>query len=212
MRPIIATNICGLFLKSSPWKDAHKQWIDNIVKETGDDSFKQWLFRTDYFEGVNLAMSKLMPDATKEERVREARKRYMELVIENIKQNKEKIVNNDIVEYFKSLKEKYKIALITTNTEEFIHKILSIAGLKDLFDIVEACKMEEEDDKVKVFERFVKDHGRPAIFFGSTRQKIYDYCRKNNIKCVAVNLGDWAELNVKTVHNLEEIKKIIENL
>ncbi len=212
MKQIIATTLSGLFIKSTPWKEAHKIWFERMVEETGDESFRQWIGKADYFEGVNLAMAKLMPDASKDERTREARKRFMQSVIDFVKDNKDELINTDIIEYFKSLKDRFMIALITTNVKDFIDKLLSAAGLDDFFDIVEASNLEEEDDKVSVFERFISKYGKPVVYFGGDRKELYDYCKQKSLFCVFANLERNKELNVRTAYNLEELKEIIQTL
>jgi len=208
MKPIIATTLSGLFIKTTPWKEAHKKWFEQIIKETGDDSFRQWINREDYFEGVNLAMTRIMPDASKEERTKEARKRFMQAVVGCIKENKGP-VNKDVADFFISLKEKYSLALITTNTKDFINKILDMTKLSNLFDIIEASESSEEDDKAAVFERFIKKYGKPLIYIGGDRKDSYDFCKQRNILCAFANLEGAEDMGVKTAHNLEDIRKLV---
>lgn len=212
MKPIIATTLSGLFIKSTPWKKAHELWFERMIKETGDDSFMQWIGKDGYFEGVNLAMSKLMPDASKEERVKEARKIYMQEVVDYIKKNRDELVNKEITDFFMSLKDKFTLALITTNTKDFIDEILKITGMEDLFDLVESSLSVEEDDKTAVFERFFEKHGKPVVYFGGERKDTYEYCRDRNIFCVFADLEENEGINVRTVHNLEEIKQVIQEV
>lgn len=212
MKPIIATTLSGLFIRTSPWKDAHRKWFEQIVRETGDESFRQWAMKPGYFEGVNLAMAKLMPDASKEERIREARRRFMEAVVDNIKERREEVVNREAIDFFSSLKEKFTLALITTNTKEAAMKILSIAGIENLFDIAEFSMPGEEDDKSAVIERFMENHGKPRVYFGGDRKDIYDYCRQKNIFCVFANLEDGRDFNARTVHTIKEMEEIIQGI
>jgi len=212
MKKIIATTLSGLFIKTAPWKEAHRLWFERIVEQTGDESFRQWVAKTDYFDGVNLAMARIMPDASKEERVREARRMFMQQVLGYIKENRESVVNRDVAEFFRGIRQKYALALVTTNTRDFIDEILSAAGLSDFFDIIEASPSSEEDDKVAVFERFVEKNGKPAVYFGGERKDSYDFCRQKNIFCIFANLEGAKEMSVRTAHNLDEIKEIIQQI
>ncbi len=212
MKPIIATTLSGLFIKSKPWKEAHNLWFEQMVKETGDESLRQWVGKANYFEGVNLAMSKLMPDASREERTREARRRFMQTVTDYIKEHNDDVINRKIVEYFKSLKDRFRLALITTNTAKFLNEILEETGLDELFDIVECSSSVEEDDKIAVFERFFEKYGKPVVYFGGKRRDTYDYCRERNIFCVFANLENAEGISVRTVKNIDEIKQVIQEL
>jgi hypothetical protein len=73
-KPILATNIDGLLIRHEAFIEPHKAWFDRAIKKTGDKSLGEWKGRTDYFLGVDKAMEKLMPKASKEERTEQARK------------------------------------------------------------------------------------------------------------------------------------------
>jgi len=70
---IIATNIDGLLLEHETFIEPHKYWFDRAIQKTGDNSLENWKGKEDYFKGVNIAMEKLMPKATAEQRTLQAR-------------------------------------------------------------------------------------------------------------------------------------------
>lgn len=211
-KPIIATTLSGLFIKSEPWEKAHILWYEKIAKKLGDDSIKEWVEKKDYFKGVDIAMKKLYPNLSEEQRTTKARETFFDSVIEYIKQNP-KTKNKKTIKYFESLKDKYELALITTNTSSAIKKILNITGLKNLFDIIETSKPEEKDDKKIVFKRFVEKYKKPVIYIGGSKKDSFDYCKENNIKHIFVNFKNKEVIdNTETIYNLEELKQKISKL
>ncbi|MEA3330050.1 MAG: HAD hydrolase-like protein [Nanoarchaeota archaeon] len=211
-KPIIATTLSGLFINSLPWSKAHILWFKEAAEKLNDPSVNDWANKLDYFKGVDEVMKRLYPDLIDEHRTSKARKSFFESVCKYIEQHPE-VKNQEIVNYFLSLKQDYQIALITTNTQESIDRILSISGLENLFDIVELSNQEEKDDKKAVFDRFIKNHNKPLLYIGGGRKDSYDYCAEFGINRVFANFEGKEEIKgVKSVHNLGKLKKIIENL
>lgn len=166
-----------------------------------------WAYRSDYFNCVDGIMKKPYPDLNEKNRVIKAREMFFESVCEYVKKNP-KVRNEGIIKYFNSLKEKYRLALITTNIQSALEKILSVSNLRGLFDITETSLPEEKDDKKIVFERFIKKYGRPLIYIGGSRKDSFDYCRENNIPCLFANLEKEKEIaEVESAHSLKEIKQ-----
>ncbi|MFA6088426.1 MAG: HAD hydrolase-like protein [Candidatus Woesearchaeota archaeon] len=209
-KPIIATTLSGLFVKSSPWKKAHKLWFDFVAHELNDESIKEWMHRKDYFKGVDIAMKKLYPKKSNDERTKIARTLYFNCVFSYIRFNKDKLINKDVISYFLSIKKKYRIALVSTNSSEHIKELLSIIDISDFFDIIECSKPEEKDDKIKVFSRFLKKYKKPAIYIGGDRKDTYEFCKKHKINYVFANFEN-ADILPKTkfVSNLNELKKLL---
>ena len=211
-KPIIATTLSGLFLSHEPWEKAHVLWYETMAEKLNDPSVKQWIDRPDYFKGVDEVMKRLYPALSDEERTIKARELFFDSVISYIEQN-EGVKNQEIINYFKSLKTKYQIALITTNTEKVVDRISSVAHLDGLFDIIECSLPEEKDDKRVVFSRFIKNYGKPIIYIGGGRKDSYDYCAENEIPRVFANLEDDEDIpGVKTIHTLNELEKTIKEL
>jgi len=210
--PIIATTLSGLFIKSEPWKQTHTIWFEDMAKKLNDPSINEWASKSNYFEGVSMVMERLYPDLSDEQRTTKARELFFDSVYQYIQENPQ-VKNQEVIDYFSSLKEKFRLALITTNTPEVVNKILSLTGLVSFFDIVESSKPHEKDDKGIVFDRFIKVYGKPVIYIGGDKKDSFDYCAKHNILCIFANLeGDEELNNVKTIHNLNELKGKIENL
>ena len=85
-------------------------------------------------------------------------------ILKSLEKRYPKVKNEQIIKYFKSLKKEYQFALITTNTKSALERILSVANLENLFDIIETSLPEEKDDKILVFNRFIKKHKNEKIF------------------------------------------------
>lgn len=205
-KPIIATTLSGLFLKNEPWNKAHILWLEKAAKELKDPSVMNWANRPDYFNCVDGIMKRLYPSLDEKERVVKAREMFFESVCEYVKKNP-KVRNESIIKYFNSIKEDYRLALITTNIPSALEKIISIANLGSLFDLAETSLPEEKDDKRIVFERFVKKYGKPLVYIGGSRKDSFDYCKEKGIPCLFANLEHQEEiLNVDSAHDLKEIK------
>ncbi|MBU1855159.1 MAG: HAD hydrolase-like protein, partial [Nanoarchaeota archaeon] len=149
-KPLLATNIDGFLIDHSAFIEPHRIWFDRIILLTKDEGFNKWKGHPNYFQGVNESMEKIMPDASKEERTKKARDWYQEDVAHYIQIHPE-VVNQKLAKVLKRLKEKFTLALITTNTEEHINKILKASNLYGIYDIIHASSSEEEPDKTKVF-------------------------------------------------------------
>ena len=205
-KQIIATTLSGLFLKHEPWDKAHILWFNEWARQLKDESILEWIDKPNYFKGVDEVMKRIYPKLSDEERTKIARESYFDSVLEYIKQNPQ-IRNEEIINYFKTLKTKYQIVLITTNTEQAIGRILKISGLEKLFDIIKTSLLKEKDDKKLVFVRFIKKHGKPIIYIGGSKKDSYDFCKQEKIPCIYANLEEDEEISgVETVHNLKELK------
>lgn len=211
-KPIVATTLAGLFIKKEAWDNAHKMWYQKAAEILNDSSVLKWIERPDYFKGVDEIMQRLYPHANDTERTVTARKMFFDSVIKYILQNPA-MRNEEIVAYFMSLKGKFRLALITTNTKSALEKILSATNLTNLFDIIETSDESEKDDKAIVFDRFIKKYGKPAIYIGGDRKDSFDYCHKNSVPCTFANLESSKDIEgVKSIHNLQELKQTLENL
>ena len=209
---IIALSLSGIFIKSDAWKKAHHLWFEESSRKLQDPSLLSWINKENYFPGVDLAMKRLYPGLLDDERTIKARDLYFHSVLDYIKLNKS-IINKQVVDYFKTLKTDYKLALITTNKLDSLNQILKLTNLNNFFDIIESSKPNEKDDKILVFQRFIKKHGNPLIYIGGDRKDSYDFCKKNNIPCLFANFENSPELNdVESVYNLEELKRKLSKL
>jgi phosphoglycolate phosphatase-like HAD superfamily hydrolase len=204
-KPIIATTLSGLFIQSEPWKVAHILWFSEMAERLKDPAVKDYAHQANYFPYVDGVMKRLFPHLNDAKRTIKARELFFESVCSYVKQNLQ-LVNNDVVKYFEGLKSKYRIALITTNSDAAVARILDAANLQGFFDIVEASLLSEKDDKRVVFERFIKKHGKPALYVGGDRKDSFVYCQEQGISCVFANFEKQEDIvGVECFHGLEEL-------
>lgn len=206
-KPIIAATLSGLFLKHEPWDKAHVLWYEKAAERLKDPSVNKWANSPDYFKGVDEVMKRIYPDLSDDERTIKARETFFSSVCDYVKKYP-RVRNNSVIKYFDSLKNSYRLALITTNIKIALEKIIEIAGLTDFFDIVEASMPDEKDDKRIVFERFIKRYGRPLIYIGGNRKDSFDYCKEKGIPCIFANFEKQPDIEgVESAHNLKELKQ-----
>lgn len=206
-KPIIAATLSGLFLKHEPWDKAHVLWYEKAAERLKDPSVNKWANSPDYFKGVDEVMKRIYPDLSDDERTIKARETFFSSVCDYVKKYP-RVRNNSVIKYFDSLKNSYRLALITTNIKIALEKIIEIAGLTDFFDVVEASMPDEKDDKRIVFERFIKRYGRPLIYIGGNRKDSFDYCKEKGIPCIFANFEKQPDIEgVESAHNLEELKQ-----
>ncbi len=185
-KSILATNIDGLLLKHEVFTEPHKEWFERAIKKTKDNSLKKWIGHPEYFKGVNEAMEKIMPKASLEKRTFQARKWYQEDVIKYIKMHPE-VVKKENYKKLKKLKEKYKLILVTTNTKDYINKIINASKLKNLYDSIIASKTQEEPDKSKLIKELIKKYRKPKYYLtGKSEEKITDKFKEIGTKVLTI--------------------------
>ncbi|MBI2124906.1 HAD hydrolase-like protein [Candidatus Pacearchaeota archaeon] len=187
-------------------------WYKKAAEKLNDDSVNKWANRTDYFKGVDEVMKRIYPKLSDDKRTVKARETFFDSVCDYVRKHPE-VRNNDIINYFNSLKNNYRIALITTNIKSALERILLSAGLTDFFDIIEASMPDEKDDKRAVFERFIKKYGKPLVYIGGNRKDSFDYCRENGINCIFANLEKQQDIEgVESAYNLEELNQMLSRI
>ena len=162
-KPIIATNIDGLLIEHSAFTEPHRKWFERAIEKTGDESLRRWIGADPYFLGVNIAMEKIMPDATLEQRTAQARTWYQEDVIKYLKEHPETI-KKDAAEKLKVLKEKYRLILLTTNTRDYINKIIEVSHLHKIYDHIIASSTEKEPDREELIKELIEKYGKPKYY------------------------------------------------
>ena len=210
-KPIIATNADRFLIAHKAFVEPHKKWFDMAIKKTGDKSLEKWKGREDYFKGVNEAMLKIMPKATQEEQTRQAREWYQEYVIEYIKTHPECIYKK-VIEVLKKLKVKYRLALITTNTEDHIQKILKTIGISDLYDIIIASPIGKEPKKSELLLKFIDKYKEPKIYITGKNGPTIHTFNENKIPTIYTTWDgkdeEIAKLATRVIKNPIEIENL----
>ncbi len=219
-KPIITTALKGLFLKSDPWEKAHIIWYEDREKEINEkkldnSAIKEWreLLESDpekenkeYFKYVDRVMRVLYPKLPEKEKTKKARELFFDATVKYIKKNTE-VKNQEVIDYFNSLKKKYRLALITTNTPLALSSILKVSKLENLFDIIETSLPEEKDDKKAVFDRFIEKNGKPTLYIGNSKDALL-YSKAKAINTLYANLENKEEIKgIKSINNLKELEE-----
>ncbi|MFH1613245.1 MAG: HAD hydrolase-like protein [bacterium] len=186
-KPILATNIDGLLLEHEVFIEPHKAWFKRAIEKTRDNSLEKWIGKENYFPGVIEAMKKIMPNASKEQQTRQARKWYQEDVMQYIKNNPKKI-KKEIAEKLKSLKEKYQLILITTNSQNYINEILKVSNLEGIYNKIIASKIKKEPSKEELLNELIKKYGKPKYYLtGKPDEKITDKFKELGTKVLGIS-------------------------
>lgn len=210
-KPILATNIDGFLINHSAFIEPHRIWFDRAIILTKDKSLGKWKGHPEYFKGVNEAMEKILPNASKEERTKTARDWYQEDVVYYLSLHPE-IVNRKLAEILNKLKKKFTLALITTNTKEYIREIIKTANLEDIYDIIYASSSEEEPDKKKIFREFIEKYGEPKYYVASRSKEAFEELIKIGAFCIyfapdEIN-PELKEIASKTITEYSELENI----
>ena len=186
-KQILATNVDGLLISHKAFFEHHKAWFDRAIKKTGDKSLSKWKGKENYFPGVHLAMEKLLPKATSEQRTIQTRMWYQEDVIRYIKSHPETI-QNATANKLRKLKTKYTLALITTNAQNYVDDILEAAHLEDLYDIILGSHTNEEPNKAELISRFEKEYGLPKYYIsGKSDDKVIEILKEKGVKVISLD-------------------------
>jgi len=186
-RPILSTNLDDLLIKHEAFSKPHESVWQTLIKKTCDESLKKWIGKPDYFIGVNLAMDKLMPKATREEKTLQVRSWYQEAVVDYIETHPE-CVNWDVADRLRELKTKYRLILLTTNTQKYITKILKAAGLANLYDAVVASQTDAEPKKSEILDELISEYGKPRYYLsGKQELDIKEKLERLEIKIIGIS-------------------------
>ncbi|MDP1728775.1 MAG: hypothetical protein Q8L27_01060, partial [archaeon] len=184
-RPILVTNLDDLLIKHEAFTKPHEKVWKVLIKKTGDKDLAKWIDKKDYFIGVNLAMDKIMPKATREEKTIQVRTWYQEEVINYIEENP-KCVNQTLANRLRQLKTKYTLILMTSSTERHIDRILSSAGLGRLYDGIIASETEQEPKKADLIETLFIKYGKPKYYLtGKEDAETNKIFKKREVKVVS---------------------------
>lgn len=208
----IAFDLEGVFIRRSAGHLAHKEWFRRV----GDLSDKEIenIDNEDYFDHVfTLMEEKTDLDRNKEKdrklMTKLARSLFQEIYLHHIQKLKGRIEIHETIEFARSLKG-YKLALITTTPDDIVKSILKIIDCEDLFDVIVASPLEHKPNKRRLFEMFIKDHGKPMIYFCDRKGDVAA-CKKLGIKSALVMLDIYddakADFRVKSKKDMEEVLK-----
>ena len=181
MKPVIAMSFSGVIMKDTPWKKAHEVWFEHYAKVLNDPKIANYAKKENWFDYVDEVMSFVEPDKSDSQRTVIAREKYFDIICD-FGCDDPTLKNKGVVSYLYSIKDKFALGLITTTPQDTINKILKVLKIQDLFDFVECSILEEKDDKLAVFNRFIKNNGKPRMFFGNNRREVEEFCKEKEIQ------------------------------
>lgn len=212
-KPLIAMTLSGILVKKEPWKRAHMLWFQKAAEQLNNDAILDWIPQKEsFFEGVDIVMRELYPNLDEEKRRVKARQMFFDAVVSYIEQTPQS-KNKEAIEFLCKLKEKYRLGLITTNSEEAVRKILTFLELPDLFDAIATSQLHEVNDKKLVMDRFIKRYGKPLVYIGGGDRRTYQVCKELGLPAIYANLESDDDIeDVETVFSLEDLKEKLERL
>ncbi|MBW3011711.1 HAD hydrolase-like protein [Candidatus Woesearchaeota archaeon] len=205
MKPIIAVDFDGALLRSRPFDEAHKNWFYLMSVLLKDDSINEYAGLENYFDKVHEVMERYLGNVEHEARVRFARNLYAMVTVAEAK--KDDLVA-DFEKYLRSIKGKYRLALITTAPESSVEPILEKVGCSDLFDVLYKSPMGRHPNKRELFEEFIAEYEKPVFYIGNGDKDI-TACKELGIKSISVSWVSESKIkgdfDIATVKELEEI-------
>jgi len=195
-KPIIAMSFSGIIMKSAPWEKAHEVWFEHYANKLNKSEIAEYAKKENWFDYVDKVMALVEPEKSDSKRTIIAREKYFEVICD-FGCDDPTLENKEIISYLYSLKEKFSLGLITTTPQKTINKILKTINHKDLFDVIECSLLEEKDDKLAVFKRFIEKNSKPLVYFGGERKETIEFCKENNIQFIK---------------SIEELKEIVSSL
>ena len=74
---------------------------------------------------------------------------------------------------------------MTTNTQDYINKILEVSNLQDIYNGIIASKTNEEPDKKELINKLFKKYGKPEYYLtGKQEEKITQTFNELGIKVI----------------------------
>ena len=207
MKPIIAVDLDGALLQSRPFNEAHKRWFYVMSVLLEDNAINEYANLDDYFSKVHEVMRRYLGNVDSETRVKFARNLFSMATIAEV--TKGDLVE-DFVGYLRGLKEKYRLALITSAPDVSVEPILHKVGCSDLFDILYNSPMGKHPNKRELFEEFVREYGKPIFYIGNGDKDIIS-SKELGIPAISVNWVSQGEVkgdyDIQKVSELEGIIK-----
>ena len=201
-KKIIAVDFNGALLKSKPFDEAHKEWFYLMSVLLRDKSVRDYAnIKEDYFSEVHEVMSKYLGNVGKKTRTKFARTVYAMATIAKVKKSD---LVMDFAKYLEGIHNKYALVLITSAPEDSVEPILEKIQCSSLFDIIYQSPMHEQPDKKGLFEKFIREYGKPIFYIGAGDKDI-DCCKELVIKTISVS---WVVKG--KVKGDYDIKKVIE--
>lgn len=177
---IVGFSLLGIVKNEEPWRMANEVGMKELSERSGMEEFDG---EGNYFEYVKEALDKIdeYKDLSLMEAVSRRRSQFFDRVLNLIKEGD--YINKEFVDVLKeSVKDDFEIALITTNTREFVDSVLKLADAEGVFDYIVCLDSSDEDNKRMVFDKAIKEGIDVDVFMGS--EKSGKICKDLGIKFI----------------------------
>lgn len=206
-KEIIAIDLDGALLKSRPFDEAHKKWFYLMSILLKDDSINKYASLENYFDKVHEVMKRYLGNVEYETRIIFARNLYAMVTIAEVK---EEDLIYEFAEYIRSIKNKYRLTLITTAPESSVEPILKKTKCLDIFYTIYKSPVNKHPNKKELFEEFIKRYGKPIFYIGNGDKDIIT-CKELRIKSISVNWVSKGEFKGDyDINTVKELKGIIQ--
>jgi len=220
MKKIIAFDLDGTLVKSEITQESHHFWFEEMARLCNNPIIKTWKNEKEYMKYAFKAMEEytgLNHKNKEEEHIlrKTIRTFYQMLTFKIITSKGKKAMFFDWYPFFKKLKKKYTLALITTSPEDIVTIWKNELKLDKYFDIIERTTITENPDKSMLIDKFIKMYKKPILYIGNSKRDFLP-CKKHNIPFILVTWDSKSKnLNLpksKKANNLKELKNEIENI
>ena len=202
MKEFIVVDFNGALLSPRPFNETHKAWFQTMSVLLNDPSINNHAGKENYFEKVDEVMTLYLGNVNSETKTKFARQLFSMTLIAEIKKED---LSQEFVEYLQGLKEKYKIALVTSAPSTSVEPILNKLGISDLFDVIIKSEENKRPKKQELIKEFIKKHKTPLFYVGFG-DKDLEFCKDLNIKTVSVNW--FTESKNKGDFNVNEVSEL----
>ncbi len=197
MKPILAFDLDGTIISSKAADEAHKQWFKVMGMLLGDSSVESLAGKRDYFPDVLNVMQRLTglnlnDSMNKDALVKYARNLYQMIYLAEIRKEGKNSLFPDVLDMIIDLKQKCRVALITTAPEDMVLPALEILGIKKLFDYIYRSPINKEPSKYDLLNKFTSDVGKPSLYIGNEK-KDAEACKMLGIKFGLAKWGKYDE-------------------
>lgn len=203
--PIIAISLRGVLISQDPWKQAHINWFKTMAKRLDDPSIMDHATDVNYASYIDQIMARAYPNLSGEERKNRAHEIFLDVICTEIEKNPS-YVDRGLVEFFLSLKPRYELVLITTNTEKSVKRILASSSLLHVFDRMYSAVEGTDANKQIVFQRFLEENEKPSLYIGAGKEDTIVYCEEQGIPHIFIEEGESTN-GVALLTQLQEVLK-----
>lgn len=218
MKPIIAFDFDGTIISSAAGREADHEWYRVMSILLNKPEIRNLAGKKAYFRDV----LRLMEQYTGLRQSRQSDKRTMTRLARNLYQfsflgsayrHRSDLLIPRVKPLISGLKRKFLVALVTTTPTDIVVPLLSIAKIKDVFDIVFTQSLEQQPSKRKLLGQFVQKYKKPICSIGNSAEDM-EASRQLGIMGVLVKWDKYEKEAEKSaayvVSSVDELKSLLD--